>query len=331
MVSKKNIFILATGGTIAGTAGDSSKTTGYKAGALGVNELVESVPALKDYANIFCEQISNIDSKDITDSIWLKLAERINEIFSQGKADGIVITHGTDTLEETAYFLNLVVKSSKPVILTGAMRPATALSADGPMNILNAVRVAASSLAVNKGVLVVMNEEIFSARSVSKTHTINIDAFKAPGLGPLGYVIDGAPEFYSSPARLHTVQTEFDLTGVKVLPYVKIIYGHANDDGLFVEAAVKAKAEGIIYAGTGNGSIHAEAEKALTRASAGGIVVVRSSRVGSGVVIPAEESYIKENFIDGDSLSPQKARILLQLALTKTKDLKEIQEFFKKY
>ncbi len=329
--SKPNIVILATGGTIAGSAADASATTGYKAGALGIDVLLNAVPQVKDYANVTGEQICSIDSKDMTDDIWLKLATRINELFSRGDVDGIVITHGTDTLEETAYFLNLTVHSDKPVVLVGAMRPATAISADGPMNLLNAVRVAASPNSVGKGVLVALNDEINAAREVTKTNTITVSTFKSPELGFLGYVNEGTPEFYRTSTRRHTSNSEFYVNGRKDLPYVKVIYGTANDDALFVDAAIKAGVKGIIYAGTGNGSVHMNAEKALARATAKGIVVVRSSRVGNGTVIPAEQSYIDYNFLDGDSLSPQKARILLQLALTKTSNLSEIQRMFKQY
>ena len=326
-----NIKILATGGTIAGSAQLSTATTGYKAGALGIDELLNAVPEIKDFANVTGEQICSIDSKDMTDDIWLKLAARINEIFARDDVDGIVITHGTDTLEETAYFLNLTVHSSKPVVLTGAMRPATAISADGSMNLLNAVRVAASPESIGKGVLVALNDEINSAREVTKTNTLTLSTFKSPEIGLLGYVNAGTPEFYRMSTRRHTINSEFNLRGIKNLPHVKIIYGHAGDDGIFVDAAIRAAVDGIVYAGTGNGSIHAHAEKFLARATSKGIVVVRSSRVGGGTVIPAEKSYVDNKFLDGDNLSPQKARILLQLALTKTKNLSEIQRMFKQY
>ena len=325
------IVILATGGTIAGSADSVLTTTGYKAGAFGIDVLLSAVPKLKEYANISSEQICNIDSKDMTDEIWLKLSNRVNELLSSDEVDGIVISHGTDTLEETAYFLNLTVKSDKPVVLVGAMRPATAISADGPMNLLNAIRVASSKAAIGKGVLITMNDEINGARDVTKVNTLTVSTFKAPELGFLGYINAGVPEFYRTSTRRHTCNSEFDIKGLTELPYVKIIYGHANDDEIFVKAAVQAGVKGIIYAGMGNGSIHKNAERALAEAAAQGIVVVRSSRVGNGAVIPAEQSYIDHHFIDGDNLSPQKARILLQLALTKTSNLSDIQRIFKEY
>lgn len=329
--SLPNVKILATGGTIAGSASSDTQMTGYKAGALGIDVLINAVPQMKEYANVTGEQICKIDSKDMTNDIWLTLSKRINELLADDSVDGIVITHGTDTLEETAYFLNLTVQSDKPVVLVGAMRPATAISADGPVNLLNAVRVAVSKEAIGKGVLVAMNDEINGARDVTKTNTTHVSTFKAPELGYLGYINDGNPVFYRESTRKHTLNAEFNVKNVKALPYVKIIYGHADDDGVFVDAAVAAGAKGIIYAGTGNGSVHKNAEVALARATAKGVVVVRSSRVGNGTVVSAEQSYVDAHFLEGDSLSPQKARVLLSLALTKTKDLNEIQKMFKAY
>ncbi len=328
---KANVIILATGGTIAGSAASDTATTGYKAGALGIDILIHAVPEIKEYVNVRGEQIASIDSKDMTDAVWLKLSKRVNELLSQKDVDGIVITHGTDTLEETAYFLNLTVHSKKPVIITGAMRPATAISADGPMNLLNAVRLAASPLAHDRGVLVCLNDQIDSARNVTKTHTTAVDTFKSPCLGALGYMNAGQPVFYNIPERRHAGDTEFDVQNYDILPYVKILYGHANDDALFVDAAIHAGVKGIIYAGTGNGSIHKDAESALKRASRSGIIVVRSTRVGGGAVIPAEQTYTDSGFLNGDSLNPQKCRILLQLALTKTKDRNQIQQMFYEY
>ena len=328
---KPDIKVLATGGTIAGSAASDTQTTGYKAGALGIDTLLNAVPETKNYAVLSGEQICSIDSKDMTDDIWLKLAKRCNTLLKDKNVDGIVITHGTDTLEETAYFLNLTVKSKKPVVITGAMRPATAISADGPMNLLNAVRIAADKESAGRGVMVSLNDQIDAARNVTKTHTTSVDTFKSPMSGSIGVVNDGIPSFYGQTTRLNTTASEFDVSSLDKLPYVKVIYGTANDDALFVDAAIQAGVKGIVYAGTGNGSIHKNAEEALAKAAAAGIVVVRSSRVGNGTVIPAEQSYIDHHFIDGDSLNPQKCRVLLQLALTKTTDVKAIQDMFHKY
>ena len=238
----------AMGYTLAATF----PTTGYKAGALGIDVLINAVPEIKNFANVTGEQVASLDSKDMSDDVWLKLSKRVNELLAQRDVDGIVITHGTDTLEETAYFLNLTVNSKKPVVITGAMRPATAISADGPMNLLNAVRLASDPASRDRGVLVCLNDQIDSARNVTKTHTTSVDTFKSP-LGPIGFMNDGHPTFYNQVDRRHAGNTEFDVRNAASLPYVKIIYSHANDDALFVDAAINAGVKGIIYAGTGNG------------------------------------------------------------------------------
>lgn len=328
---KPNVVILATGGTIAGKATSDTATTGYKAGTIGIDTLINAVPEIKNYANVSGEQVSNISSNNITDAIWIKLANRTNELLARHDVDGVVITHGTDTLEETAYFLNLTVKSKKPVVVVGAMRPATAISADGPMNLLNAVRIAANKESSNRGVLVALNDEIDAARDVTKTNTLMTNTFKSPELGILGYMESGTPVFYRKTTRRNTINSEFSLKGVASLPYVPIIYGHANGDPDLIQAAINSGAKGIIYAGTGNGSIHESDEKVLAEASAQGIIIVRSSRVGNGAVVKAQQSYTDEHFINGGTLNPQKARILLQLALLKTNDLSAIQKIFDEY
>jgi L-asparaginase len=326
-----NIKILATGGTIAGSAASNTQMTGYQAGAIGINVLINAVPEMKKYANVSGEQIANIGSNDMTNDVWLTLAKRCNELLAKDDVDGIVITHGTDTLEETAYFLNLVVKSDKPVVLVGAMRPATAISADGPVNLLNAVRLAGSKAAVGKGVLVAMNDEINGARDVTKTNTMTVSTFKSPDLGAMGYIGNGEPYFYRESSRKHTAKTEFDVSDLKDLPNVQIIYTHVNEDRTLVDAAIAAGAKGIVYAGSGMGSIHKNVEPALVDAVKKGIIVVRSSRTGTGLVLPSLKRWTEEGFLDGDDLNPQKARILLQLALTKTNDPKEIQRIFATY
>ena len=327
------VAILATGGTIAGTAASNTQTTGYKAGDLAIQTLIDAVPAMKQYADVTGEQIVKISSNNMTDDVLLTLAKRCNELLKDPKIKGIVITHGTDTLEETAYFLNLTVKSKKPVVLVGAMRPATAISADGPMNLLSAVRLAADPQAQDRGVLIALNDQINSARDASKTSTTDPGTFKAHELGLLGYVAGGTNYFLRDTAMKHTHETEFDVSKLDKLPRVDIVYSHANDDRALVDAAVKAGAKGIIHAGTGNGSIHKDAEPGLADAVKQGVVVVRSSRVGNGIVTPAgaDSAYGKQGFLDGYSLNPQKARLLLQLALTKTNDPKKIQEMFQKY
>ena len=325
-----NVAILATGGTIAGVAGSSTQTTGYKAGSLRVQALIDAVPAITQMANIKGYDIANIGSESMTVEVWLKLANKINELLA-GDTDGVVVTHGTDTLEETAYFLNLVVKSDKPVVIVGAMRPATAISADGPMNIYNAVRVASDPKSKGYGVLITMNDAINGARDVLKTNTLRVDTFQNHELGYLGYIEGGNPVFYKKSLRRNTINSEFDIKGLTSLPRVDIIYSHVNDDGILAEAAVKAGAKGIIHAGTGNGSVHVNTEQALYNAVKKGVTVVRSARVPYGPVIQSTDYWTNGGLLDGGALSPQKARVLLQLALTKTNDPKEIQRMFNEY
>lgn len=327
-----NIMVLATGGTIAGSAADSTDLTGYQAGALQIDALLAAVPCLKDYANVSGKQIADIDSCNMTEDIWLTLAKTINHLLLEDTIDGIVITHGTDTMEETAYFLNLVVHSDKPVVLVGAMRPATAISADGPLNLLNAVRLAASPEAKNRGVLIAMNDEIHGARDVTKTSTFTVNTFKAPELGVLGYIINGSIKFYRQTTRRHTIQSSLTLPPENSgLPQVEIIYAHAGQSRLLVDAAAKGGARGIVYAGMGNGSIHKSAEEALMEAASQGIVIVRSSRAGNGAVVASYQQWEDHSFVKGDSLNPQKARILLALALLQTNVPSEIQRIFDEY
>lgn len=327
----KNIKILATGGTIAGKAASSTQLTGYTAGAYSVQALLDSVPALNELANISGEQICNIDSSSMTDALLLQLVQRCNALLAQSDIDGIVITHGTDTMEETAFFLNLTVKSDKPVVLVGAMRPATAVSADGPLNIINAVKAAACDESKGQGVLLAMNDEIYSGRDVTKTNTANAATFKAPDAGPLGCIVGGKVRYYYRGLRPHTLQSIFDVEGVKCLPRVDIIYTHIGEDRVLVDAVCAAGAEGIVYAGSGMGSIHNAAEPALAEAVSKGVVVVRSSRTGSGVVAEGLARWQEEGFLYADNFNPQKTRLLLQLALLKTHERSAIQKIFAEY
>lgn len=327
-VAKPTIYILATGGTIAGS-GSGSLDSSYTSGTVTVDKLIAAVPDINKIATIKGEQISNIGSQDMNNEVWLKLANRINELLNSGKADGIVVTHGTDTMEETAYFLNLVVKSDKPVVLVGAMRNSGSLSADGPLNLFNAVNVAISKDSVGKGVVVVMNDEIHAAREVTKTNTTGVDTFKSPNSGKIGTVFYGNVKYYMNPLRKHTASSAFDLTGVKELPRVDIIYSHANDNPDFVNLAVKNGVKGIVSAGLGNGNPYFSVLEALGEASKAGVVVVRDSRVGSGeTTMNGEVDDAKYGFLTCDNLNAQKARVLLMLALTKTSDKAKIQEFF---
>jgi L-asparaginase len=328
-----NVTILATGGTIAGTGATSTTTVGYTAATVGVQRLIEAVPELKKVANVKGEQVFQIASENMNNDSWLKLAKRVNALLSQDDVDGIVITHGTDTIEETAYFLNLVVKSRKPVVIVGAMRPSTAISADGPVNLYNAVTLAGSDEAAGKGVLVVLNDQISGARDVTKTNTSNADTFRSWELGFLGYMQDNKAHFYRASTRKHTTETEFDVGKLDTLPAVDIVYGYANMNRVPIDAFVAAGDKGIIHAGVGDGSLARPAvEPALIDARKKGVVVVRSSRVGNGIVARNGEAKDDElDFVVSDTLNPQKARILLMLGLTKTSDTKEIQRMFYTY
>lgn len=328
----KKVVILATGGTIAGVSPDPGDTISYQAGIIPIAEIVTAIKPLKTIANIATEEIAQIDSADMNHKIWFYLAERINALLKQPDVDGIVVTHGTDTLEETAYFLNLVVKSEKPVVLVGAMRPSTAISPDGPMNLYNAIILAVSPAARGKGVLVSLNDTINSSREVTKTNTSLQDTFKAPELGYLGYIIDGYPHFYRMPARKHTYMTDFDISQITEFPQVNIIYGHVNDTGILAQAAVAAGAKGLIYAGLGNGNMSETMKNTFREIQNQGVVVVRSTRTGNGVVTSnSGPTAGHDRFVAADTLSPQKSRILLMLALTKTSDPPKIQDMFWTY
>jgi L-asparaginase len=328
-----NVMILATGGTIAGTGATSTTTVGYTAATVGVERLIQAVPELKTVANVKGEQVFQIASENMNNDYWLKLAKRVNTLLKQDDVDGIVITHGTDTIEETAYFLNLVVKSKKPVVIVGAMRPSTAMSADGPINLYNASILAASEAAVGKGVLVMLNDQINGAREVTKTNTANADTFRSWELGFLGYMQDNKPYFYRQSTRKHTADTEFDVSNLDTLPAVDIVYGYANVNRIPIDAFVAAGDKGIVHAGVGDGSLARPAvEPALIDARKKGVIIVRSSRVGNGIVARNGEAKDDElDFVVSDTLSPQKARILLMLALTKTNDTKAIQQMFYTY
>ena len=324
----KRVTILAVGGTVAGS-GPGSLDASYTSGTVTVDKLIAAVPEINKIATIKGEQISNIGSQEMNNEVWFKLANRVNELLTSGKADGVVITHGTDTMEETAYFLNLVVKSDKPIVMVGAMRNSGSLSADGPLNIFNAVNVAMNKEAAGKGVMVVMNDEIHAAREVTKTNTTAVDTFKSPNSGKIGTVFYGNVKFYMNPTRKHTVNSAFDITKIKELPRVDIVYSHSNDNPDFVNVAVKNGAKGIINAGMGNGNPFPSALEALGEAVKAGVVVVRDSRVGSGeTTLNGEVDDGKYGFLASDNLNAQKARVLLMLALTKTSDKARIQEYF---
>src|SRR5512136_366911 len=319
------VVVLATGGTIAGAAG-SDVQAAYTSGQVGVEQLLAAVPQAKKLATMRGEQIANIGSQDMNDEVWLKLAKRVNELVAMPDVDGIVITHGTDTIEETAYFLNLVVKTKKPVVMTAAMRPSTALSADGPLNFYNAVAVAANQGAVGRGVLVVVNDWIHGASSLTKTSTTAGQTFLSPIWGLIGTIAYGEAEFFRGPVGRNTADSEFSLDGVTALPRVDIIMAHENMDGALIDAAVAAGAKGLVIAGVGNGNMTEAAVKALAAQAKKGVVCVRSTRVTTGRVgRNVELDDDKLGFVASLGLNPQKSRVLLRLALLKNRDLKDIQ------
>jgi L-asparaginase len=326
-----HVVILATGGTIAGaqpTEGDP----GYKSGSLSVESLIAAAPGLDKISRITGEQIASIGSQDMNDEVWLKLARRANELLATPEVDSIVVTHGTDTLEETAFFLNLVIKSDKPVVLVGSMRPATSTSPDGPLNLYNAVAVAADPGAAGLGVMVVSNDDLFAAREIQKTNTTDLQTFISPNRGQLGEAYYGKVWLFNRPINRHTTASEFSLDGVKALPRVDIVYAHENGDGKMVEAAVAAGAKGIVLAGVGDGNATAPMVDALAAAAAKGVVVVRSSRVGSGIVRRnIEVNDDKLGFVASLELNPQKARVLLRLGLLETTSPADIQRIFNEY
>lgn len=325
------VIILATGGTIAG-AGKSAERAGYTAGKIHVDDLVGSIPAVKKIADITGEQVASVGSQDMTVDIWKKLAVRANEIFAKNEADAIVVTHGTDTQEETGYFLDLLIKSEKPVVLTGSMRPATAISADGPKNLYDAITVAINPKSKGRGVLISFNEGIFDAREVMKLSTTKVNAFGSPNSGPIGQVYDGKVEYYSTSMREVNTKTPFSVTADTKLPRVDIVYMYADAPGDMIDMLVSKKVDGIVIAGVGNGNFNKAYMDAVKRAVQSGVVVCRASRTPSGRVVLEDEINDDElGTIVSDDLTPQKARVLLMLGLTKTKDRKQLQQYFFNY
>jgi L-asparaginase len=310
--SKPKVTILTTGGTIAGQS-DARSAIGYNASKLGAQQLIAAVPGIDALAQLSSEAISQVGSQNMTEAIWFTLARRIGELFARGEADAVVITHGTDTMEETAFFLDLVLPPGKAVVLVGAMRPSTALGADGPANLYHAVEVAASASARQRGVLVVLNGTIHAARAVQKMQTSALETFHSPIFGPLGYV-DAASVRFTGAATAAAGNT-ITLPS-QPLPRVEIVYAHAQMDGASIDDAIKRGARGIVVAGVGSGNAADPAMDAMIRAVKAGLVVVRASRVGQGFVDRnVEVDDDKLGFVAALDLSPQKARILTQLLI----------------
>ncbi len=334
LYAKNNVVVIATGGTIAGAGASSTNSATYTAAKVPVDALINAVPQIKDLANVSGVQALQIASENITDKELLSLARQVNDLVKKPSVNGIVITHGSDTLEETAFFLNLVIHTNKPIVLVGSMRPSTALSADGPLNLYSAVALASSNEAKNKGVLVLMNDSIFAARDVTKGINIHTNAFVSQW-GALGTVVEKKPYWFRNSLKRHTTTSEFNIENIKgdQLPVVQIAYG---SDSMITDAYVayaKAGTKAIVNAGTGNGSIANYIVPTLKQLrDEQGIQIIRSSRVAQGFVLRnAEQPDDKYGWVAAHDLNPQKARILAALALTKTNDANEIQRMFWEY
>ena len=328
--AKNNVVVVATGGTIAGAGASSTNSATYTAAKVPVDALLNAVPQIQNLANVTGIQALQVASESITDKELLSLARQINDLLKKPDVNGVVITHGTDTMEETAYFLNLVVKSTKTVVMVGAMRPTSAMSADGPLNLLNAVTVAAAPQSKGMGVLIVLNDRIGAARYMVKTHTFGTDAFSGQEYGVVGSVVDGKVDFHMAPLRIHTSHSDFDVSGLDTLPAVDIIYGFQGAGLHLFEAAISAGVQGIVFAATGNGTLSEVAKKAAVMAQARGIAFVRSTRVVEGAV-SIKSNDVEFNTVASNSLNPQKARVLLTLALTLTNDRERLQNYFDQY
>lgn len=326
------IIVLATGGTIAGQ-GKSATRAGYTPAVLTIEELLNNTPSINKIANIKGEQLASVGSYDMTVQIWIKLARRINDIFSKNEADGVVVTHGTNTLEETAYFLNLTVKSDKPVVLTGSMRPATSISADGPKNLYDAIIVASDTLSKGKGVMVAFNEILYDAKNVSKVNTTNVNAFASPNAGPIGQIYDGKVAYYNQPLNKKNNNVPFDVSKLDTLPKVEIAYMYVDASAAAMNAFINDRVDGIVIAASGDGAFNKNILQGVDSAVRKGIAVVRSTRVPSGRVTQFNQVFNDQKLgtIASDNLNPQKSRILLMLALTITKDRNKIQQMFLDY
>lgn len=322
--NRKKIMILGTGGTLAGI-GEVGKSIGYRPGSINIDKLVKTMPWLTEVSDIETEQICNINSDDITADLWIKLANKINEKSKRNDIAGFVVTHGTDTMEETAYFLNLTVKTKKPVVLTGSMRPATAISPDGPMNIYGSVVVAKNKQSAGRGVMIVFSNQIYSARYVTKSNTNTITAMTGGIDGSIGAIIDNNLYFSKNVDKIHTVKSKFDVSKYKELKKVSIVYFNADADEQLLQYAIDIS-DGVVVAGAGMGEYSKKFSNVIKESKK---PVVISSRVGQGII--TENSLLNSNSISANDLSPQKACILLRLCLTENFSIKQIRKIFKNY
>ncbi len=328
------VYLFGTGGTISFVSESRTDFSNYsyQGRQLTIEEMLARVPEAKDLADVFPEQVINVGSTEVYPKHWITLANRINEQLSaDDAAAGIAVTHGTATLEETAYFLNLTVLDRRPVVVTGAMRPPSAMGTDADNNLLDAVRIAASPNSVGRGALVVLNNEIQAARDVTKTDSYRVETFQSGHMGFVGYAdSDGQIVYYRKPERRHTADSEFDVGGIDELPQVEIAYAYAGVGSVVVDALIEAGVKGIVAAGLGSGGSPSAFMAALRRAIASGIPVVISTQVGTGRVLQTRR-FVDEGYIVADNLHPKKARILLMLGLTKTSEPSELQRMMLEY
>ena len=330
---KPLIHVIGTGGTIAGIGPDRLDYTQYAelGKKFSIEQSLDRISEINALADIQSEDMISVGSPAIGPKEWLQLSKRINTVLNSAKVEGVVVTHGTATLEETAYFLHLTVKSKKPVVITGAMRPPTAFGTDADLNLIDAVRVAASPHATDKGVVTVLNNEIHCARDVYKANTLRVETFRANELGFLGYSdSDGEVLFYRSPLRKHTYSTDFDVATLTELPRVDIVYAYAGSDNLLIDAVRQNKSDGMVLTGFGSGTLPPIMLETGAETTQEGIPVVLASRSTAGRIVITPR-ITKLGFLVADNLHPQKARILLMLGLTITKNHDILQEMFMVY
>ena len=325
----KKVAIVATGGTIAGT-GQLGKTTSYRAGEIRVEDIISSIPLIKEVADIETIQLFNVDSNEMSPEKWVELSKTINDVAKRDDIDGIVVTHGTDTLDETAYYLNLTLYTQKPVVITGAMRPATATSADGPFNLYQAVCLAVNDNAKDQGVMALFSSTIYGARDIQKVNNYKIDAFDQKSFGCLGYMQDDKVYLYSKTFKTHTIHSIFSFGDVLTMPNVAIAYFYAGAKANILRDLAKEH-QGIVLVGSGSGNYNKEWQSTIIELSKQGIIFVRASRVPAGLIFDSDEFDPMHVCIPANTLSPQKARVLLMLSLTKTKDLSQIRSIFEQY
>ena len=331
---RPRVYLIGTGGSISFVGRERTDFINYSYDNqhLTIQELLDRVPEVNEFVEVQAEQFLNLGSPDVLPSHWLELTRRINQIFQEDPLTaGVAITHGTATLEETAYFLNLTVRSDKPVVITGAMRPPTAMGTDSDVNLMDCIRVAAAPHARGRGVLTVMNNQVQAAREVTKTNSYRLETFRAHDLGLLGYAdADGQVVFYRDSTRAHTASSEFDVSELAELPRVDIAHSYAGADGVVVNALVAAGVPGIVAAGLGSGGSPPAFTAALRDARDRGVIVVIATQVGSGRVTQTRR-FREDGFVVADNLEPKKARILLMLALTRTSNPVEVQRMMLTY